>query len=226
MSYLFAFPASRELHEDFVTVEKAYGQGSIPREPQAPLFVKMTQRYSDEIVAAMILNLAQGGSGSDANTSKVLETVASLIKSTVHALIRQVIGKLSNEDLAPVAAYVASRRTQLDQNGKSIDYISFELTPADYQLLHKAWSAAASGIVDKPAMTAAMLRFSELAVRAFYEESAQAVKLGFIARNMFSVGNVAISKGSKTAISRLIPALRDRDLKDFAAYFLSMLQSI
>lgn len=223
VSYLFAFPASRALHEDFVALATVYANPTLlPRQAQAPMVVQLTQRYSDEIVAALVLNLAQGGS-SDASSSSLLETVANVIKSTVHALIRQVIGKLDNQELIPVAAYIASRRTQLERDGKVIDYISFRLAANDYQLLHSAWSNAANGIIDRPAVTAAMLRFAELSVKAFYEESAHAVKLGFIARNMFSVGQMAISKGSKTAINRLIPSLRERDLKDFAGYFLTML---
>jgi len=64
-----------------------------------------------------------------------------------------------------------------------------------------------------------------LAIAAFYEDSAKALKLGFIARNVFSVGQSAINKGSQMAINRLIPALREHEAKDFATYFLSMLRA-
>lgn len=221
MTHRFAFRASEALHQDFMALQTAFHAG-LPAAPQAKLAVQLTQRYTDEIVDALLLNLMRG-SDADSHAPKAIETVASLIKSTVHALIRQVLGKMSNADLKPVADFIASRRVQLD--GGLNDYISFELTPADHALLQGAWSAAAAGQHDVPAMTHAMLRFSELAIQAFYEESAGAIKLGFIARNMFSVGQAAISKGSRTAISRLIPSLKPRENQAFGRYFLGMLRS-
>lgn len=221
MSHRFAFRASEALHQDFMALQTAFQGARLPDQPQAKLAVQLTQRYTDEIVDALLLNLMRG-SDADSHAPKAIETVASLIKSTVHALIRQVLGKMNNADLKPVADFIASRRVQLD--GGLNDYISFELTPADHALLHGAWSAAAAGQQDVPAMTHAMLRFSELAIQAFYEESAGAIKLGFIARNMFSVGQAAISKGSRTAISRLIPSLKARENQAFGKYFLGMLR--
>lgn len=222
MPKLFAFPASPALREDFQAIIAAYAGKSLPGTPQAPVVVDFAQRYSDEIVDALMLNLMKGADA-DSAAPKALETVAGIIKGTVHALIRQVLGKLDNAELKPVAEYIATRRAELTRDGITQDYISFVLSDADYELLHKAWSKAAAGEGDKAEMTAAMLRFSELAITAFYEDSAKAIKLGFIARNMFSMGQVAISKGSKTAINRLIPSLRPREMKDFGAYFLAML---
>ncbi len=223
MPKLFAFPASQALREDFEAILMAYAGKTLPTAPQAPVVVDFAQRYSDEIVDALMLNLMKGADA-DSAAPKALETVAGIIKGTVHALIRQVLGKLSNAELKPVADYIASRRAELTREGVTQDYISFQLAESDYKLLHGAWSKGAAGEGDKEEMTRAMLRFTELAIAAFYEDSAKAIKLGFIARNMFSVGQVAISKGSKTAINRLIPSLRPREMQDFASYFLSMLQ--
>lgn len=223
MPKLFAFPASQALREDFEAILTAYAGPGLPGKPQAPVVVDFAQRYSDEIVDALMLNLMKGADA-DSAAPKALETVAGIIKGTVHALIRQVLGKLDNAELKPVADYIASRRAELTRDGVTQDYISFVLGNDDYELLRSAWTKAAAGEGDKAEMTRAMLRFSELAIAAFYEDSAKAIKLGFIARNMFSVGQVAISKGSKTAINRLIPSLRPREMQDFAGYFLGMLQ--
>lgn len=223
MPKLFAFPASQALREDFEAILTAYAGKTLPSKPQAPVVVDFAQRYSDEIVDALMLNLMKGAEAGSA-APKALETVAGIIKGTVHALIRQVLGKLDNAELKPVADYIASRRAELMRDGVIQDYISFVLSEADYELLRSAWARAAAGEGDKQEMTRAMLRFSELAIAAFYEDSAKAIKLGFIARNMFSMGHVAISKGSKSAINHLIPSLRPREMQDFAGYFLGMLQ--
>ncbi|MEL0027509.1 MAG: hypothetical protein VW625_02405 [Perlucidibaca sp.] len=222
---LFAFQASQDLREAVESVLRAYGGKTLPTAPQAPVIVDFAQRYSDEIVDALILNLVKGADA-DSAAPKALETVANLIKSTVHALIRQVLGKLNNEELKPVAAYIAAHRTEITRDGVTRDYINFQLSDADYELLRGAWSRTAAGQGDKQDMTKATLRFSELAIEAFYEDAAKAIKLGFIARNMFNMGHVAISKGSRTAISRLIPSLRPKELQEFASYFNGMLKVV
>lgn len=225
MTKLFAFPASQALHEDFVALIGAFSGAGLPSSPQAALAVRLAQRYADEIVDALMVNLMKGADPESA-APKVLEAVVGVIKSTVHALIRQVLAKMPNAELRPVVDYIASRRTQLQVDGVTRDFISFVLSEQDHALLLSAWSAAARGEGSREQLTQAMLRFGELAIQAFYDDSAAAMKLGFIARNMFSVGHAAISKGSRAAITRLVPALRERELRDFAAYFESMLKSV
>ena len=231
MSKLFAFAASDALQQDFQAVIAAYADGNIPKAPQSARVVQLAQRYADEIVDALLLNLLNGAEAGSA-APKALETVASLIKGTVHTLIKQVLSKLDNKELQPVAAYVSTRRTILqsvageaagDKSGER-DYISFDLSDADFARFDTIWSANASGQIDKAALNETMLRFSTLAIAAFYEDSAKALKLGFIARNLFNVGHSAIGKGSQVAINRLIPALRDKETQDFAAYFHGMLR--
>jgi len=224
LSKLFAFAASPALQEDFQAVIAAYAGGSVPKAPQSARIVQLAQRYADEIVDALLLNLLNGAEA-DSAAPKALETVASLIKSTVHTLIRQVLSKLDNQELQPVAAYVATRRTILKDAEGERDYISFDLSDADFARFDAVWSANAAGQIDKAAMNDTMLRFSTLAIAAFYEDSAKALKLGFIARNLFNVGHSAISKGSQVAINRLIPALREKETRDFAAYFHGMLRT-
>lgn len=225
MSKLFAFSASQALQEDFQAVIAAYADGNIPKAPQSARIVQLAQRYADEIVDTLLLNLLNGAEAGSA-APKALETVASLIKGTVHTLIKQVLSKLDNKELQPVAAYVSTRRTILkDAEGHERDYISFDLSDADFARFDAVWSANAAGQIDKTALNETMLRFSTLAIAAFYEDSAKALKLGFIARNLFNVGHSAIGKGSQVAINRLIPALREKETRDFAAYFHGMLRA-
>ena len=225
MTKLFAFAASKELQQDFHAVIAAYANGRVPSEAQAPRIVQLAQRYADEIVDALLLNLLNGASP-DSAAPKALETVANLIKNTVHSLIKQVLSKLDNKELQPVAAYISERRTLIDDGAGEREFISFELSENDYAQLHTVWLAAAQGRDNKKALNDSMRRLSELSIAAFYQDSAKALKLGFIARNVFNVGQSAISKGSQMAINRLIPALREQEAKDFATYFLSMLKTV
>ncbi|MDO9620642.1 MAG: hypothetical protein Q7I91_01915 [Moraxellaceae bacterium] len=222
MTTLFAFPASAELQKDFHELTAAYANGAIPKEVMAPRFIAFAQRYADEILDALVLNLVSGADP-DSHAPKALENVVGLIKSTSHALIRQVLNKRSNKDLAPVAVFMANRRVIMELNGVQRDFISFPLSNDDYQLLHGAWQKAALGEGDVVTMKQATLRFAELSTQAFYVETGDAFELGFIAQKMFNMGHVAIDKALKMAINRLIPALKPRELKDFSSYFLGML---
>lgn len=221
MTFLFAFQASKTLTEEFNGVLNAFANG-IPAQPQAGAVVALSQRYVDEIVDALVVNLMKGSSPSS-SAPKVLETVASVIKGASHTMVRQVLAKMTNAELQPLTSYIAARRTQHMVDGKLRDFISFDLAKADYDLLKHAWADAAAEGTNQDEMTKAMLRFSELAIQAFYQESAQAVKLGFIARNVFAIGEAAIRKGSQAAIRRLVPALKPVELKAFGRYFGDML---
>jgi len=221
---LFAFPASAELQLDFQELTAAYANGAIPKEPMAPRFIAFAQRYADEILDALVLNLVSGADP-DSHAPKTLESVVGLIKSTSHALIRQVLNKRSNKDLVSVAEFMANRRVIMAVDGVKRDFISFPLAAKDYQLLHDAWHNASLGEADVEAMKHATLRFAELSTQAFYVETGESIELGFIAQKMFNMGHMAIDKALKMAINRLIPALKPRELKDFSSYFLGMLHS-
>lgn len=225
MTKLFAFPASPALHADFVALSDAFSGARLPSAPQSALAVRLAQRYADEIIDALLVNLMKGADVESA-APKVLEAVVSVIKGTAHALIHQTLAKMPNAELRPVVDYIASRRTQLQVDGAYQDFISFVLSAQDYSLLQRVWSAVARGEGSREQMTQSMLRFAELAIQAFYDDSTATMKRGFIARNMFSVGHAAISKGSHAAITRLVPVLRERELRDFAAYFESMLKAV
>lgn len=224
MAWLFGFPASDALQADYEQLTAAYAGGQLPSTPMAPVFIDFAQRYADEILDALILNLVRGADP-DSAAPKTLESAVSLIKSTAHALIRQALAKRSNRELASVAEFMRTRRVRLPHQGELRDFISFPISTADHALLAGAWGAAAEGQRDIPAMTQATLRLIDLGMQAFYQDTGDAIELGFVARKMFNMGHVAIQKALNLAAGRLVPALKPRELRDFSAYFLSMLQA-
>jgi len=220
MTCYFAFPASDALRDGSNTLQENFERGV--KESQSALFVKVAQMFSDEIVDALLLNLVRGGDQSKAS-AKILESFAGLIKATVHALIRNVLSKMSNQELQPLAAVIRSRRLTLTREGHTTDYICFEM-PADFHAeLRKVMAAGARGEKDTAHMTALMLRFSDMSHQAFYDDSVAPLRLGFIGRNMVAVGGSAIKKGSHSSTKSLIPTLEGQELKDFSEYFLNFL---
>lgn len=224
MRYFFAFPASEQLSQGFHSVTAAFAQG-LPKQPMAPEIVSLAQLYADEIVDALVLNLTTGHDAShDHDAPKALETVANVIKSTSHGLIRQVVAKMSNAELQPLVNYIQHHRQAFDCNGEVRDCISFEISEADHNKLSDVFGRAAETGENSAEVEQAMRLFVDLALQAFYSETAKVLKLGFIARNLFAMGEAAIHKGGHMAVGRLIPSMKPKALKVFANYFATMLR--
>lgn len=220
MAFYFAFPATDSLRDDSLTLLDNFERGAT--DPQGPLFVRVAQQYADEIVDVLLLNIVrsaeQGHSG-----ARILEQFAGLIKSTVHALIRQVLGKMDNGELRPLAGYIRDRRLTLVRNGEEKDFISFPVTQQFHARFRKALEAGSRGERQPEELEACMLEFSDLAHRAFYDESVRQLKLGFIGRKVVDMGGAAMIKGSHAATRRLVPAMDGEELKQFSEYFLGFL---
>ncbi|HEX6591277.1 MAG TPA: hypothetical protein VF050_04705 [Moraxellaceae bacterium] len=220
MTAYFAFIASDALRDGSLTLMENFEKGV--REPQSAKFVQVSQLFTDEIVDALLLNIVRAAE-SNHSGAKVLESFAGLIKSTVHGLIRQVLGKMSNEELRPLAGYIKQRRLTLNQDGVQRDYICFPMEAGFQARFRAVLEQGARGEKNTPELLACMEQFTGLAHEAFYDQSLQTIKLGFIGRKLADVGGAAIRKGSQSANKRLIPELQGQELKEFSEYFLGML---
>lgn len=222
MTTYFAFRASEDLSQSSHQLMENFDRKV--REPQSALFVKVAQLFADEIVDTLLLNLVRNSS--NAAHASSLESFAGIIKSTVNTLIKQVLGKMSNDELHPLSDYIRKRRRELTVNGETHDHIVFE-TPADWHERFKAvLEKGAEGVLDKDEMMACMDIFHELALTAFYDESLAQIKLGFIGRKVAEMGGAAIRKGSHSMTHRTIPHLHGDDLRHFSQYFLGMLVTV
>lgn len=220
MATYFAFAASDRLSQGSLTLLENFEKGV--REPQSRLFVEVGQLFTDEIVDCLLLNIVRSADNNHSG-AKVLEQFAGLIKTTVHALIKQVLGKMSNDELSPLAGYMRQRRLTVTRDGQEQDYIAIPL-PADFfQRFRKVLEKGAQGEKDSAELLACMEIFSGTAHTKFYDESLGVIKLGFIGRKMADVGGAALRKGSLAATKKLIPEMEGEELKNFSAYFLTML---
>lgn len=220
MSSYFAFPASDALSTSSLTLMENFEKGV--RDPQGKLFVQVAQLFTDEIVDALLLNIVRSADANDTG-AKVLQQFAGVIKSTVHGLIKQVLGKMSNDELRPLAAYMREHRLTLNEGGREVDYISFPI-PDDFRARFSAvLEKGTQGEKVNAELLPCMERFSEMAHQSFYEDSMKSIKLGFIGRKVADVGGAAIRKGSQSAIRHLVPSLEGEQLQQFCEYFRTML---
>jgi hypothetical protein len=219
MTTFFAFRASEELSTSSLTLMEHFERGS--KEPQSALFVKVAQLFADEIVDTLLLNLVSAESGS--SHANKLEGFAGIIKSTVNSLIKQVLGKMNNDELRPLSGYIRERRQPLSFNGETHDYIVFPMPPDFHARLRGVLEQGSRGEKNADELLACMEQFHEMALTAFYDESLSKIKLGFIGRKVAEVGGAAIRKGSQSVSKHTIPHLEGDELKRFSEYFLGML---
>jgi hypothetical protein len=220
MTSYFAFPSSDALRDSSLTLLENFERGA--KEPQSALFVRVAQLFSDEVVDVLLLNLVRGSGTSHSNAS-VLEGFAGLIKTTVHGLIKQLLSKMDNDELQPLASVIKSRRLTLNHDGAEKNYICFIMTPDFHARFRRVLEQGMKGEGDSAELLACMESFSEQAHEAFYQESITPLKLGFVGRKLTEVGGAAMRKGAVSAVRRLIPALKGQELIDFCTYFNGML---
>lgn len=223
MTCYFAFQGSDALRDSSLALLDNFERGA--SEPQSATFVRVAQLFADEIVDALLLNIVRGAEEGHSGAS-VLEQFAGVIKSTVNTLIKQVLGKMSNEELRPLSSYIRERLLIVTTAGVTKEYVAFPM-PADFHdrfraVLHQG----ARGEKNSKELLACMEIFSDMAHQAFYEDSTKPIKLGFIGRKVVDIGGAAMRKGSQAATRRLVPAMEGAELKQFSEYFLTMLITV
>lgn len=216
MTCYFAFPSSDALRDSSLTLLENFERGA--REPQNTLFIRVAQLFADEVVDMLLLNLVRG-SETPHSSASVIESFAGLIKTTVHGLIKQLLSKMSNDEMRPLSTVIAERRLTLTQDGTEKDYICFIMPPDFHARFKSVLEQGIKGERHPDELLACMETFSEMAHEAFYEESIRPLKLGFIGRKLTDVGGAAMRKGATSANRRLVPGLAGQELIDFCTYF-------
>lgn len=188
--------------------------------PQHDLHTRVSIELSDDIlricVEELIARFQSHGEGAG-----ILHTLLSILKSTSHMLIRQMLGKGSNEDVNRMAQYLRDRRQVLD--GKLL--FGFPL-PADMATRFATIFAAiraGQGEQHRGDLNQLMMILADMAVVHFYDDFVAPMDLGFIKRKGSDLGRATIHKGCNVAVNKLFPHLGQKELEVFADYFESLL---
>ncbi|REH36819.1 hypothetical protein DFR26_1957 [Paraperlucidibaca baekdonensis] len=211
--YIFGFPLEASLQStiDELIANQANGQYA-----DSATSIRLSIGTTDAVVKAMALDvidiLKAGGEGGG-----VLNVLANLLKSTMHVLIKQIMGKVSNAEQDKLAAYLKSRRQVVD----GVTKFGFVMTPALGKRFEDILARIANGQLDgtRQDLTAAMSDFVESATSAFYDDFTNSLELGFVKKKMVSVGRSTIIKGSNSATSKLFMSMSDTDLQAVSAHY-------
>lgn len=217
MSAYFAFPTAPSLALDLETVLDRLDRHDAA--PQWELYVKMSAEFTDAVLQTILLDLVKA----TGSKSGILEQLASLLRGTMHVLLRQLLAKRSNAELAQAATYIHARRRY---RGQSL-YVAIPLSDSLRTRFEMVFLEidAGRGEANREELRIAMSEFVDQAVQGYYDDFVKALPLGFIMSKASSVARMTIFKGAHAAMNKMIPSLTQSELKGLADYFDTFLLS-
>ena len=209
MSY-FGFVPSAELLKSIQTgIEKKNSN-----EPLYPLRDQTALMINDEIIHAILVELVHRFPASEKRVTA--EKLAGYIKSTVAVLLKQLLGKSSN-DVVKQSIEISEQSLFKDPQGQ------YRVgTPLKAELvtnLKNNFAEIKSGNeINRAALSELYKQFAEAAVRHFMNDFNKTLDLGMIKRKASDLGSSAVIKAIHIAVDKLIPNLSKEELLALAEY--------
>lgn len=211
--YVFGFPLEASLQQTIDDLIANHAKGQYADSATA---IRLSIGTTDAVVKAMALDvidiLKSSGEGGG-----ILNVLANLLKSTMHVLIKQIMGKVSDAEQDKLAGYLSRRRHVVG----GVTKFGFVMTPALGKRFEDILTRIASGALSgaREDLTAAMSDFVEAATSAFYDDFTNCLEVGFVKKKMVSMGRSTIIKGSNSATSKLFMSMNDADLQAVSAHY-------
>jgi hypothetical protein len=206
----FGFIPSQELLDTIQTAQ----QNKNGSEPLYPLRDKTALMINDEIIDAILTELVRRFPASDKR--ETAEKLAGYIKSTVAVLLKQLLGKSSN-DVVKQSIEFSERSLFKDSQGQFRigETLSLDLV----QGLKNNYAEILSGNeVNKSALSELYKQFGEATVRHFMNDFNKTLDLGLIKRKGAELGSAAVIKAIHIAIDKIFPNLTKEELHALAEY--------
>ena len=206
----FGFIPSEKLLNNIQTgVEKKNSS-----EPLYPLRDETALLINDEILDAVLLELVRRFPESDKR--ETAEKLAGYVKSTVAVLLKQLLGKASN-DVVKQSIEFSERSLFKDPQGQY--RVGTALDASLVTNLKNSFAQIQAGEqMDKKVLAEQYKQFAEATVRHFMTDFNKTLDLGMIKRKASDIGAAAVIKAVHIAIDKIIPRLNKIELKALAEY--------
>ena len=197
----FGFIPSEKLLNNIQTgVEKKNSS-----EPLYPLRDETALLINDEILDAVLLELVRRFPESDKR--ETAEKLAGYVKSTVAVLLKQLLGKASN-DVVKQSIEFSERSLFKDPQGQY--RVGTALDASLVTNLKNSFAQIQAGEqMDKKVLAEQYKQFAEATVRHFMTDFNKTLDLGMIKRKASDIGAAAVIKAVHIAIDKIIPSLNN-----------------
>lgn len=206
----FGFVPSAELLNTIQTAQ----QNKNSSEPLYPLRDKTALLINDEIIDAILTELVRRFPASDKRDTA--EKLAGYIKSTVAVLLKQLLGKSSN-DVVRQSIEFSEKSLFKDPDGQYRVGEALDATLVNN--LKQNFAALKAGQdVDTQALSNLYKQFGEATVRHFMSDFNKTLDLGMIKRKAAEIGASTVIKAVNIAADKIILKLSKDELKAMAEY--------
>ena len=206
----FGFIPSAELLNTIQTAQ----QNKNSSEPLYQLRDKTALLINDEIIDAILTELVRRFPASDKRDTA--EKLAGYIKSTVAVLLKQLLGKASN-DVVRQSIEFSERSLFKDPQGQYRIGESLDATLVS-QLKQNYADLSAGKDINKQALSNLYKQFGEATVHHFMSDFNKTLDLGMIKRKAAEIGASAVIKAINIAADKIILNLSNDELKVLAEY--------
>ena len=206
----FGFIPSAELLTSIQTGQEKKNSS----EPLYPLRDKTALLINDEIIDGILTELIRRFPQSDKRDTA--EKLAGYIKSTVAVLLKQLMGKSSN-DVVKQSIEFSEKSLFKDAAG---NFRVGETLDANLvtNLKNSYAEIKAGNDVNKAALAELYKQFSDATVHHFMNDFNKTLDLGMIKRKAADFGSTAVIKAVHIAINKIIPNLNKDELLVLAEY--------
>lgn len=178
-----------------------------------PLRDNLAFRMNDELIDTLLTGLVHVLPASEKRN--IAEKLASTVKTTVYTLLNQLLSKADNPTVQPSIQFVQKSYYQLNSQAK------FGM-PLDTQfvenLLHYYDDIDDGKVIDKLQFVNLYKLFAEQVIQHFMIDFNQTLNLGLIKRKAADLAVSATIKATHLAIDKMIPNLKDDELRIMANY--------
>lgn len=186
------------------------------KEPQYPLRDKISLQLTDELIDTMLVHLVQQFPPSDKRDTT--EELAQKIRSIVSSLMKQLLGKTSNDQVLESLNFM-EKSLFIDNEGKQrIGTVLPDSLVAD---MKKSFAKveAGNGKEQRDALTKQFKSFADALIHHFMTEYNKTLGLGMLKRGAASVATSGVETAVHIVIKKLIPSLSQAELAVFAKHF-------
>lgn len=186
------------------------------KEPQYPLRDKISLQLTDELIDTMLVHLVQQFPPSDKRDTT--EELAQKIRSIVSTLMKQLLGKTSNDQVLESLAFM-EKSLFIDNEGKQ--RIGTVLPDSLVNDMKKSFAevAAGNGKEQRDALTQQFKTFADALIQHFMTEYNKTLGLGMVKRGVASVATSGVETAVHIVIKKLIPSLSQVELEVFTKHF-------
>ena len=222
-SWYLGFGASPELYELNNQFRDAVEKGCSDKERSDRLY-SLISKFIDECLDQYFLNPVEQVKLNKVG-QKIVTGGVSAMKKTLHVTFKQIVKKLSREDIDKLAAYINEMLMPLRESKTYPTYVAVGISDDLRQRLAKAVEEGKAKGVDTTSKeyAEALCELVDVAIDCYMGQPLRMVSLGRIMNKVATVAIDTVRGAAQTVIRKVIPAMSDGEILRFFEFSESIL---